>query len=206
MFFCEKCGYTFDITGNVKRKQVGGKINTSVINIFKKFQNSEPFTKEDLEKISDGDILHNEKFESMTKKKQNQLRSAINSIDKTFFKSQKQKDAQAALAVEEEKDGSDTNDNMIPLANFICRFCENSKPIEPGTLLYSRKYGADADDSVDYGFMVNDPSLARTKVYTCINKKCETHSNPSIKEAVITKNSSHRVIYVCVHCKHWSTG
>ena len=39
MFFCEKCRNLYNVTKEVKSKQIGGKINNALNNIFNKLRN-----------------------------------------------------------------------------------------------------------------------------------------------------------------------
>lgn len=193
MFFCEKCRYIFDITGNVKRKQVGGKINKAINNIFTKHINNEPYTEDDIAKITPGDLLHNEKFENMTKKEQTKIMAGIRAVNKQFFREKK---------IEEPIDDKKINTN----AYFICKYCQNFKPIKPRTLIHSRDYSDGSDNLVDYSEMVYDQSLSRTRAYICKNPDCETHHNDELREAVLTKNNAYQIIYICTHCKYWFIG
>ena len=46
--------------------------------------------------------------------------------------------------------------------------------------------------------MIHNHTLPRTKNYTCLNKKCKTHNDESIKEAVFFRElNSYKVKYVC---------
>jgi hypothetical protein len=184
MFFCDKCRYIFNVTKDVKSKQVGGKINKALNAIFEKLTKMEKITEDDLLNVKGKDILEDERFEMMNKRDQRKVISLVKSINKNFF-------------VEDKKDvkvGSN-------VAYFICRFCKNYKQIEPGTLIYSKSYNTNRDTELDdYTYAIYDNTLARTKNYECKNKKCKTHSDPSLKEAVLTKNTLDQIVYVCTNC------
>lgn len=186
MFFCDKCRYLFNVTKDVKSKQIGGKINEALNIIFNKYNNNEQIQEKDLKKINGKDILDDERYENMTKKDQRKLVSLVKSIDKNFFVEQTQP--------VETKIGSN-------LAYFICKYCKNSKPIKPGTLIYSKNYNATSSaETDDYTFAIYDQTLPRTKNYMCKNPDCESHKNDSVKEAVLTKNSIEQIVYICVSC------
>lgn len=188
MFFCNECRYLFNITKDVKGKQLGGKINTSLNSFFEKYKKNESIDTDDLKNIKIKDIVNDERYESMNKKDQKKLISFLKEIDKEF------------IVNEDDKNSSNKNK-----AYFICKFCKNDRLIEPGTLIYSRKYGSiNTVESEDYSYVVYDNTLARTKNYICHNPSCETHENPDLREAVLLKNSLYQIIYVCVACKvHW---
>lgn len=193
MFFCDKCRYLFNVTKDVKSKQVGGKINEALTVIFEKFLKGEKIVEKDLKKVTGKDIMEDQRFEDMNKKDQRKIISAIKAIDKNFF-------------VEQEVTGDDTVGSNA--AFFICKFCKNFKPIKPGTVIYSKNYyNSSAGEAEDYSYAIYDQTLARTKNYICKNEKCETHKNPDTKEAVMLKNSIDQLVYVCTVCvTNWTNG
>lgn len=185
MFFCEKCRYLYNITKDVKGKQVGGKINEALTQIFKKYETNEPFNLRDFAKIDSKDLLEDERFENMTKKEQKKVITTIKAVDKNFFGKEKQAEI---------KVGSN-------LAFFICKYCKFSKPIKPGTFIYSKNYGvSNLTETQDYTYAIYDYTLARTKNYICKNPECVTHKNDALKEAVLTKNSDDQIVFICVEC------
>ncbi len=190
MFFCEKCFYTFNITKDVKSKQIGGRINEALTVIFNKFHNNEQLQEKDLKKIRGKDLTDDERFEDMTKKEQRKMVSWVKNIDKSFF-------------VEEEV-SSDTKIGSN-IAYFICKFCKNSKPIKPGTLIYSKNYGSsNSVETENYEYAIYDQTLQRTRNYMCKNPKCESHKNDSVREAAMTKNTMDQIVYICTSCStHW---
>jgi len=190
MLFCEKCRYVYNVTKDIKNKQMGGKINKSLDIIFEKFSVGEEIVEADIKRISSKDILDDERYDVMNKKNQKKFVSAIKSIDKNFF-------------VMDEKDTEILNSNVD--AYFICKFCKNSKIIEPKTFIYSKNYGSEVSLEIeDYTYMIHDYTLPRTRNYNCKNLKCPTHKTPTLKEAIITKNISERAVYICTQCTtHW---
>lgn len=185
MIFCDKCRYLYNITKDLKSKQIGGKINEAVTNIMEKYKNKEEITEKDLKKIKGKHILQNNGFDGMTKKDQRKFMSTIRSVDKNFF-------------IEEEKQTSKVGASIV---YFMCKYCGNSKPIKPGTLIYSEKYsGQNTADIEDYSNLIYDQTLPRTKNYICKNENCETHNDDSIKEAILIKNMSDQIVYVCTSC------
>lgn len=188
MFFCEKCKFAFNITKDVKSKQIGGKINVALSNLFTKYLAGEKIEEDDLNKINGKNIVNDERFENMTIKDQRKFMSVIKAIDKTFF-----------------NDNEDDEMSNVK-AFFICKHCANSKPIEPGTVIYSKSHNVSSSvESVDYGNITDDMTFMRTVNYICRNKKCKTHKDLSLREAVMTKNTSEQIVYVCTYCKAFWT-
>src|SRR5579864_8368872 len=142
MFTCEKCRYIYNVTKDIKNKQVGGKVNNSLNTLFEKFATGEEITESLIKKLSAKDILDDERYDRMNKKNQKKFTSVIKSMDKNFF-------------VEDEKDIEIANSHID--AYFICKFCKNSKLIEPKTIIYSRSYSSDTSLEVeDYKYMIHD--------------------------------------------------
>jgi hypothetical protein len=182
---CDKCNSLYNITKDVKGKQIGGKINLALKNILKKFREGEVLEKADIEDIKLKDLQYDEQYENLKKKDQKKLLQEIKSLNKELF-TEKNMDTGAAMA-----------------AFFICKKCKNSKPIPAGTTIYSINYGTsnqELDDSIDYTHVVHDKTLARTKNYICPYEDCPTHSDNNIKEAVIIKNLNHQIVYICCIC------
>ncbi len=190
MLFCEKCRYAYTITKNIKEGKNNNKIDESLDSLFEKFTKKEEITHVDLKRLKSVDILDDNRYDSMNKKDQKKIMSIIKAIDKNFF-------------IEDEKDRESSSTD----AYFICKFCRNHKPIGPGTIIYSKKYSTDTSSvSDDYTYIIHDYTLPRTHNYICKNTKCATHKDPSLKEAILTKNVSEQLVYVCTHCKtYWIT-
>lgn len=187
MFFCEKCRYLYNVTKDVSGKQIGGKIHQSLTKILEKFKKNETIEEKDLENIKGKDLLNDERFENMTKKDQRKLISIIKGINKNFF-----------ITNNDDKDEPNVGGNA---AYFICKFCRFYKPIEPGTLIYSKSYGFDNTiETEDYTYAIYDHTLPRTKNYICKNTECKSHKDDSVREAIITKNSAEQVVYICTNC------
>jgi hypothetical protein len=188
MFFCEKCRFMFNVTKDVKSKQIGGKINGALTNIFDKYNSSQVLTDAELKNLKGKDLVDDERFENMTKKEQKKMITWVKSVNKSFFEE----------PATETKIGSN-------VAYFICKYCKNSKPIKPGTLIYSKNYGTVIDaESENYTYAIYDQTLARTKNYICKNNKCKTHDDASLKEAALTKNKMDQIVYICTSCStYW---
>jgi len=185
MFFCKKCGYANNyVKDSIQRKMEGGSTET-VTNLFNKFTNGEEIDKVNLVGISGEEILRDDRFDTMNKKDQRKFLSTIKNIDKTFF--------------DEDPEEIETS----TIAFHVCRSCNYSEQIKSGTVIYTRKYGFDAGslEVEDYSHLIHSNILLRSKNYTCRNPKCDTHKNTNLKEAVITRDPTDRVIYVCCACQ-----
>lgn len=186
MFFCNKCRYMYNVTKDIKNKQLGGQVNESLTNIFDKFRHNEVITKDDIKKIKNEDILNDERYDNMTKKEQKRMVSWLKGADKTFFAPPDK--------TNEPKIGSNQG-------YFICKYCKNTEPIAPATIIYSEIIsGVNISETVNYDYAINDYTLARTRNYICKNTKCPTHNDINSREAVITKNDQEQVVYICRVC------
>ena len=191
MFFCEKCRYLFNVTKDIKSKQVGGKINEGLTAVLDKFKENKPLLEKDLKNIKGKDLMEDERFEKMSKKEQKKMISYVKSLDKNFFTADDKKEVKIGTSV----------------AYFICKFCKNYRKIEPGTLIYSKNYNVTGSvETEDYTYAIYDQTLPRTANYVCKNPKCSSHEGGS-KEAVITKNATDQVVYICTICStNWISG
>jgi len=192
MFFCDKCGYSYNYTKDVKNKQSGGKNKNDILkNIFEKYYQHGQINVEDLVEIRGSDLLKDERFDKMNKKDQRKFMTMIKNIDKHFFL--------------ESAEESKQNLENINIAYFVCKYCNYHKPIKSGTIIYSKDHNNNATTEIDdFTGMIDNYTLPRTRNYMCKNKKCETYKNIDIKEAVITKNRAERIVYICTICTtHW---
>lgn len=188
MHFCDKCFSQFNITKNVEAKMIGGYIHGKLNNIFNKFFNNESLDETDLDGITIDDIVNDDRHTYMTAKDKARLRTSIRTVDRKF--------------VNEIKGGDDAGD-----AFFICRLCSNYKHIEPRTRIFSQAYKAQVSNSSISNLESNDNTLSRTKAYICPNDKCPTIKDPSLREAVLTKDRAGHIIYICTKCNtNWSQG
>jgi len=91
----------------------------------------------------------------------------------------------------------------IDKAYFICNNCGFTKPIDEGTLIFSR---VSSDISQNYsGSDLNDMKyssiIPRTRKYICPNLECESHTDPRKREAVLFRmNNTLKIKYICLSC------
>lgn len=85
-------------------------------------------------------------------------------------------------------------------AYFQCNNCGMYEVIEPGTLIYSKSTKSKTLMTEQNKDLIHDSTLPRTKKYVCPNKKCESHTNSKVKEAVFYKKD-HFVTYICRVCE-----
>ena len=98
---------------------------------------------------------------------------------------------------------SDDIDDMQS-AYRICRNCSYHEKLSETTLILSRmNTNISTAIEEDYSYMVYDKTLPHTRDYKCKNKSCESHNNPSKKDAVWfrPKLNSYSIYYGCTTCK-----
>lgn len=135
-------------------------------------------------------VAKNDRFDSTNKKEKDQVKKAV----------PKNNDKKTEKYQDNEPKNQET-DFGSTTAYFFCKNCKNYKPIKPGTLIYSKNYNAtNSVEMEDYTFSIYDQSLARTRNYICRNKNCATHKDDTNKEAVLTKNKSEQIVYICTVC------
>lgn len=190
MFFCQECRSLFNITKDVGSKQSGGKINTYINNVFSKFDAGEKIVPDDLIKLKANDLFEDNRFDKMNKKNQEKFTNMITTIKNDFSKDDENSESESNKKIGSNK------------AYFICKFCRNNQEIKPGTLIYTKKFSSGSNnESEDYSHEIHDNTLPRTRNYICPNNKCETHKNISLNEAILTKNSTGRIVHICCQCR-----
>jgi hypothetical protein len=88
------------------------------------------------------------------------------------------------------------------LIGFKCNNCGNIKKIDTTFLLFKedRKKTSNKLD-FDPNILIKDPTLPRTKDYSCKNIKCSSTKNPEIKEAIFIRNkNTYNLTYICTVC------
>jgi hypothetical protein len=91
---------------------------------------------------------------------------------------------------------------------FYCKSCGYNEKIPSKQFIFSR--GDEKNDDLYNNRFINytnDNTLPRSKKYNCINEKCATHQNPSLKMAVFYRQKgSYNVRYICTICNnYWNT-
>ena len=191
--FCPKCGTLFNITQNIKlfkRSQSGGKTVAGRIDkLLDKIETRKDIDEKDLKDITYDDLNSYAEFNSLARKRKTEIISKIKKIIPGYDKISK-----------EEKEDDDTETDNKPY--YICYECYNFVPIKAGDEIYSMELmGDDQNVKEDFEHLIHDPTYNRTKVYICENKKCPTHKEPDLREAIMTHNAQYNLRYVCTVCK-----
>ena len=188
MAFCNKCHNLFGIT---RSTQGLDKYSDYADSLFSKIGQNQPIQKKDLAKLNAQDVTQDERYQNMSKKEQRRISDLIKAVNPDFFK-----ESIEEKQVQEEE----------AKAYYLCKMCKNTKPIKPGTLIYSKSYASTGlQDNRDYTYARYDPTYFLTQNYVCPNPKCKTHKEPSLKEAVLAKSASNLLVYVCSVCnQNWT--
>ena len=92
-------------------------------------------------------------------------------------------------------------------AYYYCKNCGYNIKIDNETFIFSRNKNSN-NETFNTNIVLNkyDTTLPYTKEYTCINKNCPTHKNPSIKKAIFyRKNNTYYIRYICTVCdSYWN--
>ena len=86
---------------------------------------------------------------------------------------------------------------------YFCQKCGFSEKLKPQTLIFSNVTDNSLRNTMNdnYEHLKYDNTLPRTRNYNCHNKKCETHKNKNIKEAIFYRQyNSYITSYVCTVC------
>ena len=206
MFYCPNCNNTYDIARTSASSQAGGKLNfdftssesnnqdmvggVNVVNLINKILKNEAIVPEDLKDLNINDVTKSIDYKKL---KQDEKEKIYNKIQDLFPKEKKK--------LSGTKPAEDTDDN---LAFFVCSNCGYSVKIDDGTRIFSRTSNdiSQSYTTGDYSDMLYSNILPRTRKYTCPNKKCESHKDPTKRQAVFfRKNNSYELVYICSACE-----
>lgn len=87
-------------------------------------------------------------------------------------------------------------------AKYICRICGHKATIIPGTILFARP----SEQIVKKYCPINtnkiyDPTYPVTRNYICPNTVCESHKDPTKREAIFYRiPTTYDVQYICKTC------
>jgi len=180
MFFCPKCNFSLDLSKNIP-SEISGDIQLKA---------PKDFIDMAVEDDIDGNIKlvfsKKELFSAREYKKLSDDEKDL--VNKKF---------------------QEINNVSFNLAYFICKNCQFVTKLEQGTKVYEVSINSKFLENEIIENKLYDLTLPRTKDYICPNKKCATHKNMSIKEALFYRpyKNSYNLKYVCNVCKvSWLTG
>ena len=222
MFFCGKCGSTYEMSNDVKytlqhggsskdkKSKVDIKVaeksvpKISIKNIIHKILDTEEnkdkdsiFDPEDgIEYLDEKDILNHPEFAKLD------IADATLVLNKlSIYLPKNKKKVYNKTNVGIEKDGK---------AYFVCINCSNYEPIKPKTLIFSQYDNEYNNNNFDLTLCADnmyDMTLPRDRNYTCPNDKCVSFKDITKKEQVTKRyRNSQKVIHTCCACAVvWST-
>ena len=186
MFYCPDCNDTFDVTRTIPERalpQEGGGLDIAAI--IKRAQEN-ILKVEEIGNVDIETITKNQIYKKLTVKQRehvfNKL-SELMQIDKTKLINNREEAANQAY--------------------FICKKCGYFEPIKPGTLIFSKTSSDITQEYItdDYKDVMHDPTLPHTRNYICPNKKCKSHEDYTLREAVFVRvGNTYRTRYICKTC------
>ena len=187
MEFCPKCNTLFQIVDDaeikVKKEQVAGDTNDLILNKLYHL----PDITHLIKNIDINTVMKSHEYNILSNKEQNYI---LNKVQDTLEFSEKKISKIKPKIVEFH-------------IYYLCTNCLYYKSLVPGTQIFNKSYKAKGHTKIkNYSHMISNPVLPRTKEYTCVNQKCQTHKKPELKEAIfITDKAKQLLVYVCVICK-----
>jgi hypothetical protein len=188
MSFCKICNNLYNIGKALDNStlQKGGKLSEDVI----------------IQNILDGhiidpNILHDFKLDKLAK---NSIYNKLSQVDKEYVYNLIAH-TQEHQVEEKGKDVKEILENNI--VYYFCQKCGYSEKLKPQTLIFSNVTDNSLRNIINdnYEYLKYDNTLPRTRNYNCHNKKCETHKNKNIKEAIFYRQyNSYITSYVCTVC------
>lgn len=186
MFFCPQCQNKFNITRTPGQSaQTGGGLKP--VELIEKILNEGELERSDVAGIDPEKFAKVREFQQLTT---SDKEIVLNKIHEMLPKKSVTPPPQPESNV----------------AYFVCENCDYYTTIDPGVMIFSQVYD-DANQMIlmeDYKYICDDPTLPRTRDYTCQNRECPTKSNRrGPKEAVIKRvPGGYRLVYGCCICRH----
>jgi hypothetical protein len=108
-----------------------------------------------------------------------------------------------------QKINKNIDNGVVKESYFYCKSCGYYEKIPDKTFIFSRSFDKNNNIMLNNNFInyKYDNTLPYSKKYTCENKECATHKNPSIKNAVFYRlSNTYNIRYICTICDHyWNT-
>ena len=211
MFYCPNCNNSFDISKSASSSH--GTSSSTYADTSVETESADQSIK-DLSVQEGGDItslLNNILTNKSLTTEQIKNLSLKKTKDSSEYKKLSSKDKEKVynilsdLTPESQKTiKTKSNVDSQNLAFFVCTNCGFSKKIEERTKIFSRISSEVSKNYTtnEYKGMIDSDILPRTRKYDCPNKKCETHNDPTKKEAVFQRrNNSYKLVYICTVCE-----
>lgn len=197
MFFCPICNNSYDITKPSKEQKggadsespmtVSSEAGLSVDQLVQKAIDRDDIEASEIASFKIDDLKKSAEYKRLGRKDKelvyNLLHDRLPSDKKAFRSSQTRKN----------------------IALFSCGNCGHIRPIDDGTLIYSRSFGGTrkSDLTVDYSNRVESDVLLRTRRYSCVNSSCPSHSDSTKRMAVMYRlsDSGFHMGYTCTACR-----
>ena len=199
MYFCPNCNNVFNITKDSTQtggeNEISDNSETTISSVsltdeekfMSKLLSNDHITDKDINKISLDDLVQSTAYKKL---KQKQKEIIYNKV-------------QDLLPNDKKRLFNEKPNKNIEKAYFICNNCGYRKPIENGTLIFS-KVSSDISQSyspVQVENMKYSDILPRTRKYICPNTKCESHDDLTKREAVFFRlNNTFRIRHICQAC------
>ena len=188
MVFCPVCSNFMDITNLIPKT-----IDMTTSNDVSITTTNDEYLTNYIESLLSG------KNEGMSDKK---IKSIEEIYDNGFFQSLDE-DKQTIIINRFLKKNSNVNHTHSNIFYYYCNNCGHHEEIANKSCIFQDKSLKIDKNIVNYKYDITHPT---TKKYDCINKDCETHTNPSIKRATTVKLDSNKyeLTFICHVCdNHW---
>ena len=185
MFYCPKCLNIYNITKSIKTtEQIGG---SKLDDIIEKILSNEDIEEKDY-KLDEDDLIQLNKMDSYKKLQNKQKDYVYNYLNDLVQK----------------KKVSNKSEKVIKKMYFICKSCGNNEPIKEGSMIISRQTNKEITN--DNGFNVKEylemKIYPRTRQYSCLNDKCDSHKNSEKKSAMFMRiDGTYKIRYICEACE-----
>ena len=185
MFYCPKCLNIYNITKSIKTPdQIGG---SKLDGIIEKILSNEDI-EDDKIKLDEDDLIQLNKIDAYKKLQNKQKDYVFNYLNDMIQK----------------KKIINKDNKIAKKMYFICKSCGNNEPIKEGSMIISRQSNKEITN--ESGFNPKEylemKIYPRTRQYSCLNDKCESHKKSEKKSAMFMRiTGTYKIRYICEACE-----
>ena len=189
MFYCPKCLNIYNITKSIKTSDQLGQTGGSKLDvIIEKILSNEDIEEDDKIKLDEDDLIQLNKIDSYKKLQNKQKDYVFNYLNDMIQK----------------KKIINKDNKIAKKMYFICKSCGNNEPIKEGSMIISRQSNKEITNETGFNSKeyLEMKIYPRTRQYSCLNDKCESHKKSEKKSAMFMRiNGTYKIRYICEACE-----
>ncbi len=188
MFYCPKCLNIYNITKSIKTSDQLGQLGGSKLDVIIEKILSNEDIEDDKIKLDEDDLIQLNKIDSYKKLQNKQKDYVFNYLNDMIQK----------------KKIINKDNKIAKKMYFICKSCGNNEPIKEGSMIISRQSNKEITNETGFNSKeyLEMKIYPRTRQYSCLNDKCESHKKSEKKSAMFMRiNGTYKIRYICEACE-----